>query len=44
VDIRKVGWEVVNWIRLTQNRDLWRALVNTVMKHEASQKVGKFLD
>jgi hypothetical protein len=24
-------WEVVDWIHVAQNRDQWRALVNTVM-------------
>jgi hypothetical protein len=26
------GWEVVNWIHLGQERDHWRAHVNTIMK------------
>jgi hypothetical protein len=26
-----VGWEGINWIDLAQDRDEWRALVNTVM-------------
>jgi hypothetical protein len=30
-DFRKVGWEGVDCIHLALNRDLWRALVNTVM-------------
>jgi hypothetical protein len=25
------GWDGMNWIDLAQNRDQWRALVNTVM-------------
>jgi len=29
MDIRKVGLEVVDWIRLAQGRDQGRALVNT---------------
>jgi hypothetical protein len=29
--IREIGWEGVNWIHLAQDRDQWRALVNTVM-------------
>jgi hypothetical protein len=28
----EIGWEVVDWIYLTQNREKWRVLVNTVMK------------
>jgi hypothetical protein len=26
-----VGWDGVDWIKLTQDRDQWRSLVNTVM-------------
>jgi hypothetical protein len=28
----EIGWGGVDWIDLAQNRDQWRALVNTVMK------------
>jgi hypothetical protein len=31
VDVWELGWEVVDWIQLTQDRDWWQALVNTVM-------------
>jgi hypothetical protein len=31
MDLREIGWEGVNWIDLAQDRDQWRALVNTVM-------------
>jgi hypothetical protein len=30
-DLRAIGWEGVDWIELAQDRDQWRALVNTVM-------------
>jgi hypothetical protein len=33
MDIREVGWSGVDWINLAQDRDRWRALVNTVMKY-----------
>jgi hypothetical protein len=26
-----IRWEVVDWMLLAQDRDLWRAVVNTVM-------------
>jgi hypothetical protein len=26
-----IGWEDVDWIHLAQDRDQWRAVVNTVM-------------
>jgi hypothetical protein len=29
--IRGKGWDGVDWIDLAQDRDRWRALVNTVM-------------
>jgi hypothetical protein len=29
---REIGWKDVHWVRLSQERDRWRALVNTVMK------------
>jgi hypothetical protein len=31
MDLRETGWDGVDWIDLAQNRDQWRALVNTVM-------------
>jgi hypothetical protein len=31
MDLRETGWGGMDWIDLTQDRDQWRALVNTVM-------------
>jgi hypothetical protein len=31
MDLREMGWDGVDWIKLAQDRDRWRALVNTVM-------------
>jgi hypothetical protein len=31
MDLREIRWEGVNWIHLAQDRDQWRAVVNTVM-------------
>jgi hypothetical protein len=31
MDIREIVWNCVDWIDLAQDRDQWRALVNTVM-------------
>jgi hypothetical protein len=31
MDLRELGWDGVDWIDLAQDRDQWRALVNTVM-------------
>jgi hypothetical protein len=33
MDLREIGWDVVEWIDMAQDRDQWRALVNTVMSH-----------
>jgi hypothetical protein len=32
MDLRQIGWGGVDGIDLDQDRDQWRALVNTVMK------------
>jgi hypothetical protein len=32
IDAREIRWESLDWIRVDQDRDQWRALVNTVMK------------
>jgi hypothetical protein len=29
--LREIGWGSVEWIQLAQGRDLWRAIVNTMM-------------
>jgi hypothetical protein len=29
MDLREIGWDGVDWIELAQDRDQWRALVNT---------------
>jgi hypothetical protein len=31
MDLREIGIDVANWIRLAQDRVQWRAFVNTVM-------------
>jgi hypothetical protein len=28
MDVREVGWSVLDWIYLAQDRDRWRSLVN----------------
>jgi hypothetical protein len=29
MDLREIGWDGVDWVDLAQDRDQWRALVNT---------------
>jgi hypothetical protein len=31
MDLREIGWSGMDWIDLAQDRDQWRALVNTAM-------------
>jgi hypothetical protein len=31
MNLREIGWGCTDWIGLAQDRDQWRALVNTVM-------------
>jgi ribosome biogenesis protein Nip4 len=31
MDLREIGWEVVDWIHLAQYKEQWRAVVNMVM-------------
>jgi hypothetical protein len=34
MDLREIGWESVEWIQLSQDRDWWQVLANTVMNLE----------
>jgi hypothetical protein len=43
IGLREIGWEGVDWIRLTQDRDHWRAVVKTVMNRRIPYG-GEFLD
>jgi hypothetical protein len=43
IDLREIGWGGVDWVHLAQDRDQWRALVNTVMNLRIPQNTGKFL-
>jgi hypothetical protein len=31
MDLREIGWNSIDWIDLVQDRNQWRALVNTAM-------------
>jgi hypothetical protein len=31
MDLREIGWEALDWIYLTHNRNQWWAVVNTVI-------------
>jgi hypothetical protein len=31
MNLREIGWDDVDWIDMTQDRDQWRALVNMIL-------------
>jgi hypothetical protein len=31
MDLREIGWGGMDWIDMAQDRDQWRALVNTII-------------
>jgi hypothetical protein len=43
IDLREIGLDVMGWSDLAQDRDQWRALVNTVMNLLIPLNAGKFL-
>jgi hypothetical protein len=42
MDIREIGWGGVDWTDLAQDRDLWNALVSTVMNFQDPQNIANF--
>jgi hypothetical protein len=43
MDLRGIGWDGMDWINLAQDRDKWRALLNTVMNLRVPQNARNFL-
>jgi hypothetical protein len=44
IDLREIGWDGVDWIDVAQDRDKWRARVNTVMNLRGSIKYWEVLE
>jgi hypothetical protein len=43
IDLREIGLGYMDWIDLAEDRDQWRALVNTVMYLQGPYNAEKFL-
>jgi hypothetical protein len=41
MDLGEIGWGDVDWICLAQDRDMWRALVNSVLNLRVPQNARK---
>jgi hypothetical protein len=41
MDLGEVGWDDVDWIGLAQDRNRWRAVVNSVLNLRVPWNVGK---
>jgi hypothetical protein len=42
MDLREISWDGMDWIDLAQNREQWRALVNTVMTLGFQKMLGSY--
>jgi len=43
MDRTEIRYEIVNWMHMAQDRDHWRAVMNTVMYLRVRSKAGNFL-
>jgi hypothetical protein len=43
MDLRETGWGGMDWIDLAEDRDRWRALVNTAVNLRVPRNIMKFL-
>jgi hypothetical protein len=44
MDLREVGWGEVDWIGLAQDRNRWRALVNSVLNFHVPKKCWETIE
>jgi hypothetical protein len=44
INLREIGWDGMDWIELAQDREQWRALVNTAMNLRFLKIPGNFLN
>jgi hypothetical protein len=36
IDLREIGWDIIDWIDLAKDREQWMAILNTVMNLRVS--------
>jgi hypothetical protein len=44
IELKEIGWGVMDWIHLDHVRNQWRTLVKTAMKLRVKKKCSEFLD
>jgi hypothetical protein len=44
MDLRKIGWEDVDWMHLVQDRGQWRDFVNMIINLWVPKRAGNFFD
>jgi hypothetical protein len=42
MDLREIVWKAVDWMHLAQDRNQWRAVVETVMNFQVPEETEKF--
>jgi hypothetical protein len=42
MDLREIGWDGMDWIKLAQDGDQWRALVNMVINLQVPSNCWEF--
>jgi hypothetical protein len=42
MDLGEVGWGDVGWIRLVQDKNRWRALLNSVFNFRVTRMLGNY--
>jgi hypothetical protein len=43
MNLREIGWEIVDWMHLAQNRDQWRAYVNLRVPYMAGNLLTRWV-
>jgi phenylalanine-4-hydroxylase len=44
MDLKEIGWDDMDWIHLSEDRNQWQAFMNTAMNLRGSIKCWEFLE